>query len=912
MPPPSALGQPSPMQLREAQLQAALGGGLPSRWDALHGWQQALAQQEFLAAEQQRAQALAAQARDPYAASAQVPAQGFGEQALAATGSPAAATAAELLGDPTGTAMRGLEAADAFALGVGDQVLGATGSPAAATAGYLLGDPMNLAAGAGKAAAGVGALGGLGWMMGRQVDPRNLSALARAHPGQRGIAGSVDPLVPLGSGQLSDVTPLAERAGGIPGPAHSGFQYPPDPPGVAARGADRRPRLSETERETLAGLGLRPGEERRLRREILDYKRARSPHDGWRPFTVEATVKDGKVEYKYKGGGFNFHLGRDGKQLGPQERTERVHVLSQRMVEDVDSVVQRARAGDENARFILSMADWYKDARRNFIAAVGEREAGTYARLQGAFSPNTELSIQDRYADEVFNRFLGGEFDDTLDQLRAHMANGGTIKDFPDELVPRQGSGAKYGMNMRNALKVFMDEFDTIEPGMAPKMRNFAQNFIGDSVRPTIDVWAARTMQRLAHEAGYVDHPRVIPEFNRVEGQWRKPGSMTTGAWKGKHRPEITSAYGLGVDVYETAATRLDIDPSALQALQWFREKELWENARFSGRQSRPDLKQITAERYNVGPVLQTWESAPGSNAAHAPMGALDTYHSEVLGSALDPTGRDRFVGALGGPDQPREVVHGPGVFEGQVSPGVTSVSTGAAPGGRVTPSTRARVRAQELVRGLALGQDAVAASMLTQGKRVEAVSVHAPLTPEKARELSAALDRVYGPGMVATVNTPEGFALVNFGGAKKFSRKFKRGLDGDMRALFGDNVTTTNQSIAKNPDGYGLLYEELPWGGEGSPVTRMVLDAIDDPANPAMRQHADSPEARELMGDLAGMYERMRVEGGMPNEQIVTVLNAWKTGGLAAVRELVRNGLAPAIAIGVVSQMAPRADPGA
>ena len=57
-----------------------------------------------------------------------------------------------------------------------------------------------------------------------------------------------------------------------------------------------------------------------------------------------------------------------------------------------------------------------------------------------------------------------------------------------------------------------------------------------------------------------------------------------------------------GVDVFETAAARLDMNPADLQALMWFREKELWESARFTPIQQKPDLNKLLRERFQLGP----------------------------------------------------------------------------------------------------------------------------------------------------------------------------------------------------------------------------------------------------------------------------------------------------------------------
>jgi hypothetical protein len=52
-------------------------------------------------------------------------------------------------------------------------------------------------------------------------------------------------------------------------------------------------------------------------------------------------------------------------------------------------------------------------------------------------------------------------------------------------------------------------------------------------------------------------------------------------------------------------------------------------------------------------------------------------------------------------------------------------------------------------------------------------------------------------------------------------------------------------------------------------------------------------------MGDLAALYRKHQVSN--PNEALTRTLEAWSTGGLAAVEKLVKQGLAPAVALTVL-----------
>jgi hypothetical protein len=305
--------------------------------------------------------------------------------------------------------------------------------------------------------------------------------------------------------------------------------------------------------------------------------------------------------------------------------------------------------------------------------------------------------------------------------------------------------------------------------------------------------------------------------------------------------------------------------------------------------------------------TLQTWETYPGPGAVRAghmtAAAAKDKgrIHTQMRTALVDDNGRDALMDALGSSQQ-LPVVDGPGVYEGVVSPGVTSRGIGSGARGEVSPVTHARVRAQETARGYLLGQDAAAATMLQKGSPVSAVQVRAPLTPEKAKQIERRLSKVYGKGKVGLINTGEGFAIINYGGAENFSRQYTRYLDEDMKKLFGADVMVDKQRMVKGPDG-GVFYADIPWeGGGNSPATTFLLEALDNPQVPAMAQLADSPKMRAVVGRVADAYDRL--SGMLPRQQLVTVLRAWEARGLDAVRELVKKGAAPAIVIGVLGGM--------
>ena len=65
----------------------------------------------------------------------------------------------------------------------------------------------------------------------------------------------------------------------------------------------------------------------------------------------------------------------------------------------------------------------------------------------------------------------------------------------------------------------------------------------------------------------------------------------------------------------------------------------------------------------------------------------------------------------------------------------------------------------------------------------------------------------------------------------------------------------------------------------------------------------------RRLAGELAELHDQLRATGEVPNEKISLLLREWARGGLPAVRELAKKGLAPAISVAIFARMAERDD---
>jgi hypothetical protein len=358
---------------------------------------------------------------------------------------------------------------------------------------------------------------------------------------------------------------------------------------------------------------------REIEAAVREHKLAHPVAQGWEPLVYKRTVRDdaGKIAHEYQKVSYSFSNDSAGKQHVPGSAAynRRVGGIAQGMVEEVRSIFRRAATGDKNAQNILAQAGWYKQMRsrlRQEFGGLGD----LFADLLGATSPNTPVRDNWTNAIDSLRRASAGEFDalipqweawadrvDALElQLRgfvnAQLEQGLTkkaIKALPeyqaqltelkgarklgDELLPTKESGKKYGFNGRNVARAMVDLWRVVKNadpdigrgGTAPKALNFSGNLIGFRERATIDVWAARMLQRLAGG-------RRIPSMAEtgVTGEMREDGSTTL-------------QFGFGQDAFSEAVKRIradnelvddqrlaEINDDDLQAVVWFVEKELW------------------------------------------------------------------------------------------------------------------------------------------------------------------------------------------------------------------------------------------------------------------------------------------------------------------------------------------------
>jgi hypothetical protein len=182
----------------------------------------------------------------------------------------------------------------------------------------------------------------------------------------------------------------------------------------------------------------------------------------------------------------------------------------------------------------------------------------------------------------------------------------GLKPEFAEELKIRSDVGNLFGSNTESAMRVLAGMWATVKYGSNPKTRNFTKNLLGDFNMATVDVWAARTLQRLANmprvamdesaagtlwerlgEARRQESGRIAPSAEEgVQGTYGKEAGAivdpATGAVTGATRGfGISGAYGVGAEAFSLAAQRLNdvvpgITAADLQAIMWFAEKDHW------------------------------------------------------------------------------------------------------------------------------------------------------------------------------------------------------------------------------------------------------------------------------------------------------------------------------------------------
>lgn len=374
-------------------------------------------------------------------------------------------------------------------------------------------------------------------------------------------------------------------------------------------------RLSAAEQSSIAVEAGRIGiPKSKLELEVRRIKAQFPASAGWAPmefdkinkaeYAKKGVLSMGTVEFKKQP--YDFHLGRDGKD-DVSTHNKRVTSVAKGISDEIIDINNRADQGDKNAEITMKQIGWYSK-----VASMLHHQFGGFAdflaQLMGPTSANTPVEGNVKYAMAALKSAMSGKWDSLIaDTIRWHEgvmqaaagldavidANRAKPKAerltgkalaqtvaFKDAMavvtaaapyqgeVPQQDSGAKFGMATQGVVEILAGVWSDFQRGDAPKTKNYYQNLIGRQFTgATIDVWAARTLRRMA-------------------GLLRLPTSAEKGV-AGNIGVKLTpgAEFGFGQEAFVKAAENLrnsgveafaNTTPADVQAMIWFSEKESW------------------------------------------------------------------------------------------------------------------------------------------------------------------------------------------------------------------------------------------------------------------------------------------------------------------------------------------------
>ena len=359
-------------------------------------------------------------------------------------------------------------------------------------------------------------------------------------------------------------------------------------------------RLSRAETTKLKTDTKTTKEYNTIRDEALRVKNEYPESEGWLPINIAADSKNpsfkvdkkGSIDIRWQQPAYAFHIPnvKNFDKLKGDKKTAAVSThksnLVNKMVTDVNGVLERAKGGDQAAIDIINQANWYRSMRSRLRREFGGL-SDVFADIIGATSAMTNVQQNYENAVGVLRSFVRGDFDKQIEMYKKIADEGGNLSSTrltamaKDENVDfdliRNAAGKLFGNNSPAATTALLDMFRQIKPGKAPKTINFTGNLIGFGNEATIDVWAARYLRDAA------GLPRIPPPAEKaVAGK-----HLTKSTFE---NPQIGSEFGFGQEVFSDAANILnteggikafnpnigDMGADDLQAVVWFLEKEKW------------------------------------------------------------------------------------------------------------------------------------------------------------------------------------------------------------------------------------------------------------------------------------------------------------------------------------------------
>lgn len=218
-------------------------------------------------------------------------------------------------------------------------------------------------------------------------------------------------------------------------------------------------------------------------------------------------------------------------------------------------------ADEETAERIIDQRTWYSRMRqmlRRMFGSLGDAMADTL----GATSARTPVLPNYKQTTEAMERWSRGEYDSTLETWAEFREEGGKQTAYRGPLALRTDN-KKYNANTFSVMDALINRFRTKS---APKTPNYGMNLIGAIDDATIDVWAARFLDRIRNfvfgDAKWIPAPAEQAVRGTV-----KVGMFGRGT---------SGDFFFGQQVFAAVGKKLNMEPHEVQALVWFLEKDVW------------------------------------------------------------------------------------------------------------------------------------------------------------------------------------------------------------------------------------------------------------------------------------------------------------------------------------------------
>lgn len=629
---------------------------------------------------------------------------------------------------------------------------------------------------------------------------------------------------------------------------------------------------------------------------------------------------------------------------------------SSRLAQDAIAHPVASAAARQRAHDARALEKWGALERQTGKVEEGVKikTTGNYVGApEGVRSPQKKSAMVGKYADRIEAGLEAGVppgyFYDEGRRTVAEISDPGQarrnallIGSTSSQVGPRQNMD----YTIRAVDQASMGGPEALNAGMYPNAMRQEQTDIMEGLEPFLGYKRTRYGNLLTPTDALPERGISRLEMGPPADRWEGRGTGFTGV------PDAAGSIAWTDEIRNRALGRVN----RKRAQRGERPLSLEEAQEIHWAEIRAELEGMGAPRIGPDDTIQgavdrftyqhSWEAAPGYKSGHLPQVGTTymsprEYQNRIENIVLDEQGKDRIIRGMGGELQRPSLVT-PGYYKGEYSPGRQSRSlVSFTETGGLDPASAARVQATEATRALMTGQDAYAGSArfpTTKNPDVLDIDLGGQISGLEYQRLMDEMDQRMHHGFALPTDRgvriqtgdPDlnkgwivelkgrDFGWRNSGEGPFYTQKdaqdfvkYEVGAPSGARVRKLDSPVTEASWIAKdaglNPREQtpsrlvGGMYETLPW--RERKATQSVLETIDNPAAPRLAEHADSPAMRELAGEFAGEYRALQEEAGMTvNEDLVRVLEAWRDDGLAGVRELVKKGWAPAVALGVLA----------